>query len=328
MTTDFHLYSGSGLPLADRGGELPSFIPSITAAHPGLYLADDGLRDAVNVALALGQPLLLTGEPGTGKTQLAASLAHELGLPAPLVFNVKTTSTAHDLFYRYDSLGHFHAAQFDRGARAAEDFISYEALGLAILRSLPPGDAQLPPGFAHARRTRSVVLIDEIDKAPRDLPNDLLNELDAMSFTVRETGRAFHSDPALRPILVLTSNSEKNLPEAFLRRCVFYHIPFPDASRLRKIVDARLGSDHGFSPAQLDAALAHFTAIRELGLKKQPATAEFLAWMRILARLDLDVSALRDGEREALLFSYSVLAKSREDLDLLRQRALAAAPGM
>ena len=191
MNASFHLYSGNGLPLADRGGELPAYVPSVTAAHPGLYLADDGLRDAVNVALALGQPLLLTGEPGTGKTQLAASLAHELGLGEPLVFNVKTTSTAHDLFYRYDSLRHFHASQFERTEQKAEDFITYEALGLAILRTLSPSDPQLPAGFAHTQGTRSVVLIDEIDKAPRDLPNNLLNEFEAMTFTVKETGRSF-----------------------------------------------------------------------------------------------------------------------------------------
>lgn len=323
MNEDFHLYSGSGLSLADRGGELPGFIPSITDAHPALYLADDGLRDAVNVALALGQPLLLTGEPGTGKTQLAASLAHELALGEPLVFNVKTTSTAHDLFYRYDSLRHFHASQFEHTEQKAEDFISYEALGLAILRTLAPDDPLLPPGFAHTQSARSVVLIDEIDKAPRDLPNDLLNEFEAMTFTVKETGRPFRTDPALRPILVITSNSEKHLPDAFLRRCVFYHIPFPDAVRLRQIVEARLGTDHTFSPSKLEAALGHFVAIRELGLKKQPATAEFLAWVHVLARLDLDVSDLNAGQREALLFSYSILAKTREDLELLRSRAVA-----
>ena len=144
-----------------------------------------------------------------------------------------------------------------------------------------------------------------------------------MTFTVKETGRSFQPDPALRPILIITSNSEKHLPDAFLRRCVFYHIPFPDAARLRQIVEARLGTDHTFSPSKLDAALAHFVAIRELGLKKQPATAEFLAWVHVLARLNLDVSELREGQREALLFSYSILAKTKEDLDLLRSRAAA-----
>ena len=326
MIEDFHLYSGSGLSLADRGGELPGFIPSITDARPTLYLADDGLRDAVNVALALGQPLLLTGEPGTGKTQLAASLAYELGLGEPLVFNVKTTSTAHDLFYRYDSLQHFHSSQFERAERKTEEFITYEALGLAILRTLPPGDPQLPPGFAQTQSSRSVVLIDEIDKAPRDLPNDVLNEFEAMAFTVKETGRSFRTDPALRPILVITSNSEKHLPDAFLRRCVFYHIQFPDTARLRQIVESRLGAEHPFSPSKLDAALAHFFAIRELGLKKQPATAEFLAWVHVLARLDLDVSDLHEGQREALLFSYSILAKTKEDLELLRSRAVSGGP--
>jgi MoxR-like ATPase len=162
--------------------------------------------------------------------------------------------------------------------------------------------------------------VDEIDKAPRDLPNDLLNELEGMTFTVKETGRTFRSDPAWRPILVLTSNSEKNLPDAFLRRCVFYHIPFPGPERLRAIVAARLGDQHPFSPAQLDAAMALFSAIRELGLKKQPATAEFLAWIQILSRLGINVSQMRDDQRQALLFSYSLLAKTREDLELLRTR--------
>lgn len=328
MNQDFQLYAGDGTSLASRGGSLPDFVVASQENDPALYLADDGLRDAVNVALALGHPLLLTGEPGTGKTQLAASLAHALDLGEPLVFHVKTNSAAHDLFYRYDSLRHFHASQFERIERKAEEFISYEALGLAILRTMPPGDPRLPAGFQHARSARSVVLVDEIDKAPRDLPNDLLNEFEAMTFTVKETSQTFCADPALRPILVITSNSEKNLPDAFLRRCVFYHIPFPDAARLRQIVEARLGRDHEFGPAKLDAAIAHFVGIRELGLKKQPATAEFLAWTRVLARLDLDVDHLRDGEREALLFSYSILAKTKEDLELLHQHARNAAPAL
>src|SRR5262249_41495666 len=188
---------------------------------PELYIADKGLSDAVNVALILGQPLLVTGEPGTGKTQLAASIACELELPPPLLFVAKTTSTAKDLFYRYDALTHFHDSHFRQGQLAMESYIAYEALGLAILLSLPvaDGDPLLPPHLRGKGPTRSVVLIDEIDKAPRDLPNDVLNEIETLSFTVRETGRSVTASSGYRPVVVITSNSEKNLPDAFLRRC-------------------------------------------------------------------------------------------------------------
>jgi MoxR-like ATPase len=317
--TAFQLYSGDGVAISKRGLRLPLFERLAGLDDPALYIAEAGLRDAVNVALALGQPLLVTGEPGTGKTQLAHSLAHELGLAAPLVSQTKTTSTAKDLFYRYDALGHFHDTQFRKEDAVVDNYIAYEALGLAILLSLNPAEANqhLPERLRDNGPVRSVVLIDEIDKAPRDLPNDVLNEIETMSFTVRETGQTFAADQRYRPILVLTSNSEKNLPDAFLRRCVFYHISFPDHERLKAIVQSRLRFHTDFTPQMLDHAIHHFEEIREMALKKKPATAEFLAWVQILERMNLDVANLKPGEAEALAFSYSILAKSKEDKDIL-----------
>jgi len=317
----FQLYSGDGVAISKRGLRLPLFERLAELDNPAFYIAEKGLRDAVNVALALGQPLLVTGEPGTGKTQLAYSLAYELDLSAPLVFQTKTTSTAKDLFYRYDALGHFHDAQFRKEDSAIENYIAYEALGLAILLSLNPAEAN--PHLPEPRRdngpVRSVVLIDEIDKAPRDLPNDVLNEIENMSFMVKETGKTFSADQSYRPILVLTSNSEKNLPDAFLRRCVFYHISFPDGERLKEIVQSRLRFSSDFTPQMLDHAIHHFEEIREMALKKKPATAEFLAWTQILEKMQLDVANLKPGEAEALAFSYSILAKSKEDKDSLHR---------
>src|SRR5438270_6699363 len=318
-TNGFEFYSGTGVPLSERGRSLPQFKKRTGLDGPEHYVADRGLRDAVNVALMLGQPLLVTGEPGTGKTQLAASIAFELNLSAPLIFHTKTTSTARDLFYRYDALGHFHDAQFRKDESRVEDYIHYEALGLAILLSMNPQEANpyLPEQLRDAGPVRSVVLIDEVDKAPRDLPNDVLNEIDNMSFTVKETGHIFSADQKLRPVVVLTSNSEKNLPDAFLRRCVFYHISFPGRERLKEIVQRRLRFDSNFTPQMLDHALQHFEKIRDLTLKKRPATAELLAWLRILDKRKIDVSNLQRGEAEALAFTYSILSKSKEDQDLI-----------
>jgi MoxR-like ATPase len=177
----------------------------------------------------------------------------------------------------------------------------------------------LPDHLRNKGHQRSVVLIDEIDKAPRDLPNDVLNEIEQMSFTVKETGNSFSADHSYRPILILTSNSEKNLPDAFLRRCVFYHISFPERDRLRQIAQKRLRLDADFSPQMLDNAIHHFEEIRELALKKKPATAEFLAWVRILERMHIDPGNLKSGEAEALAFTYSILAKNREDKDTLHR---------
>jgi MoxR-like ATPase len=325
MDNRFELYSGSGNPLSQREMELPLYTAPDRFDAPEHYLADKGLRDAVNVALALGQPLLVTGEPGTGKTQLAASIAHELDLPSPLAFLAKTTSSARDLFYHYDALEHFHDAHFGHAPPDAEKYISYDALGLAILLSLVPAEADryLPEPLRGRGPTRSVVLIDEIDKAPRDFPNDILNEVEHLSFTVRETGRSFRADPGYRPILVLTSNSEKNLPDAFLRRCVFYHIPFPDSHRLCQIIQRRLGPDSRFSSEMIDYAVAHFEEIRKLPLAKKPATAECLAWIRVLDQLGADPRNRSQRDTEALALSCCVLAKTREDLAKV-QRAFAA----
>lgn len=219
--------------------------------NPAAYIADAALVDAVNVALLLSQPLLLTGEPGTGKTELAYRLAWELGLGDPLIFNTKTTSTARDLFYTFDAMGRFQVAHTGKGSDNNLHYVTYNALGLAILRSCEQAAVQnlLPPGFEHGGRRQSVVLVDEIDKAPRDFPNDLLHEVDHLSFRIVEVGNAeVRADPTLRPILVLTSNSEKNLPDAFLRRCVFYNIPLPGTDRLIEIVRARIAALSAAAP--------------------------------------------------------------------------------
>jgi MoxR-like ATPase len=322
------LYSGEGVPISRRNQRLPLFERSDRLDAPEFYVAEKGLTDAVNVALALGQPLLVTGEPGTGKTQLAASIACELELPAPLTFHAKTTSAAKDLFYRYDALAHFHDSHFKNDRLSIESYVEYEALGLAILLSLPPADADayLPASLRGKGPTRSVVLIDEIDKAPRDFPNDILNEIEDLSFTVRETGRRFATSPGYRPILILSSNSEKNLPDAFLRRCIFYHISFPNHDRLKEIVARRLEPDDRFSPAMLENALQHFEEIRSLPLVKKPATAECLAWLRILQQMEIDPGNLKPGQVEAISLTYCVLAKNKDDLGKL-QRSLSAKVG-
>lgn len=301
----FFVYKGDGTTLAARSQQLPVFQPITKMSAPGGYYASPALRDAVNVAIALGQPLLLTGEPGTGKTQLAFSLAYELGVGVPYIFNTKTTSIAKDLFYRYDSLAHFRDVQLkDRSLVDIRQYISHEALGKAILES---------------KDKRTVVLIDEIDKAPRDLPNDVLNEFENMEFEIKETGEKFTANKANRPILILTSNSEKNLPDAFLRRCIYYHIPFPDRETLMEIIRRRLTLSDTFVSTMLEDAVNHFMQIRTArGLRKPPATSELLAWIHILDENKINLNANIPEEIHKLAMSYSVLAKNKEDLAKLR----------
>lgn len=302
----FHLYQSTGK------GTLPALPLNKKLHDPALYLPSPGLQNAVNVALALNQPLLLTGEPGTGKTELAHHVAWFFDLGEPLVFNAQTTSTARDLFYRYDALGHFQYTQTQKDALSPKEvearFIRYQALGDAIRLN-----------------KRVVVLIDEIDKAPRDLPNDVLAALEKLTFKVPETGMEYHAAQENRPVIILTSNSEKNLPDAFLRRVAYYHIPFPDAAMLLRIVQAKVD---GYGEAELGALIAFFETIRGgrvAKLRKNPATAELIQWAALLRRLDFPAEKLRDpdelteAERGNLELSFSVLAKNREDLDALKK---------
>lgn len=322
MTTpSFNLYKGSGQKLSEA---LPPYSPLTGEEKPELYLASPGLQDAVNVALALGQPLLVTGEPGTGKTKLAAAVAWELGLEI-FEFHTKTTSSAEDLFYHYDALRRFHDVQIN-DLKPVSHYITCQALGLAIILSNPAEKSRelLPEDLKDKDPCRSVVLIDEIDKAPRDLPNDMLNEIEAMQFRIKETTwKAFEADSALRPVVVMTSNSEKNLPDAFLRRCIFFHIDFPEMNDLKKIVMRRFNSEQTSAPmldeSFVDKALTHFYRLRKLGLKKNPSTAELLAWLSVLKTLNPNIGEPREEDRQRIIMSYSVLAKNREDLERMKR---------
>jgi MoxR-like ATPase len=306
------------------GSSAPVVLPLIQAPNlidPASYQPDEALIDAVNVALVLGLPLLVTGDPGTGKTHLAYSVAWELGLESPLVFETKSTSMARDLFYAYDTVGRFHAAQTG-GPAQPERFISFNALGLAIMRAA--GDPALlhgPHASTLGAPRRSVVLIDEIDKAPRDFPNDILNEIESMYFRIPELANLTVSAPAhMRPIVVLTSNSEKGLPDAFLRRCAFFHIPFPSEAKLESIVLARLSTAGVRRDGLLADALAFFLLLRrpETELRKQPGTAELINWIHALVQFGADPAVRLREQADYGARTLSALAKLVDD----QERAL------
>ncbi len=288
------------------------------------YLPSPELSAAVNVALALDRPLLLTGEPGTGKTELAYYLSQQFGLNPIIVFNAQTSSIKKDLFYQYDALGHFHWAQTNREGNKQlnqEDFeerlnlIRYEGLGKAIRR-------------AANEQKKSVVLIDEIDKAPRDLPNDLLSAIDDLTFDVPEIPGAkkinYTCPKNLHPIIIITSNSEKNLPDAFLRRIVYFHIKFPDRKSLLEILKTKTVA---FKNIDTNSLTDYFLSLREMpNLTKRPATAEFIAWAAFLAQTNFPTSKLQKIKTlskmdiKLLNTSFSILAKTRDDLENMQSQ--------
>ena len=292
---------------------------------PGNYQLSEALGSAIKVAMTLGQPLFLTGEPGTGKTQLAYKIAHHFGLhndeglAKPFIFNTKTTSVAQDLFYTYDAVRHFRDANMSNngGSQTLMDYIELQALGKAIALTHPEAASQL--GMELSEPRHSVVLIDEIDKAPTDFPNDILYEIENMAFEIKEAGISIKGGDEFRPIVIMTSNSEKSLPDAFLRRCVFFHIEFPNEDLLADIVRSHLGENSQYADEQF---IRHFVQIREAVRKKKPATAELIGWLRMLELDDfiqgsLDFNNLSREQRKLLRFSYSILAKNKDDLKIL-----------
>jgi len=314
-------YSGKGIQRSEGTGDLPSSRRS-DLIQPEKYRADPGLADAANVALMLGQPLLLTGEAGTGKTQFAYSLAWELKLDDPFKFETKSNSVARDLFYTYDALRRFQDAHSGSNPKNVLSYLTFQALGKAILRtrSRDANKNFLPSDGIDGERVRSVVLIDEIDKAPRDFPNDILNEIENMYFRIPEMDNdPIEADRDLAPLVVITSNSEKDLPEAFLRRCVYYNIPFPDKVWMRDIVNNRLGQFASGTTSFVDDAIDLFFKIRDTPaeLRKKPSTAEMLGWM--LALKDLSGGAENPlAQPELALRALSTLIKTTTDQEKAR----------
>ena len=262
------------------------------------YVATDELMVAVNAAITLSRPLLIKGEPGTGKTQLAEEIARALGLPL-FEWHIKSTTKAQQGLYEYDAVSRLRDSQL--GDARVADIGNYIVKGRVW--------------EAFACEQRPVLLIDEIDKADIEFPNDLLRELDRMEFYVQETRelvKALH-----RPIILITSNNEKELPDAFLRRCFFHYIRFPDAATMQQIVEVHFP---GLKKALLAEALQAFFRVRETpGLKKKPSTSELLDWIKLLVADDLGPEALRATDGRGLPPLHGALLKNEQDVHLVEQ---------
>ncbi len=265
------------------------------------FVATEDLMVAVNAAIALERPLLVKGEPGTGKTVLAAEIARALDKPL-IQWHVKSTTRAQQGLYEYDAVGRLRDSQL--GDERVHDIANYIVKG------------KLWEAFE--RNDRPVLLIDEIDKADIEFPNDLLLELDRMEFHVYETQQAIQA--ASRPIVIITSNNEKELPDAFLRRCFFHYIRFPDEDTMHDIVDVHYP---GIQKKLVSEALNVFFAVRDVpGLKKKPSTSELLDWIKLLMAEDIPAEALRSPDSKDFVPPlYGALLKTEQDVHMLERLA-------
>ena len=275
-------------------------------ASTSRYVAPPELAVAVNAAILLQRPLLVKGEPGTGKTELARQVARSLGLPL-VEWHVKSTTRAAQGLYEYDAVSRLRDGQL--GDERVNDVRNY----------IRPG----PLWRAFDTDERLVLLIDEIDKADIEFPNDLLQELDRMEFFVYETGETIRARQ--RPVVIITSNNEKELPDAFLRRCFFHYIRFPDAETLARIVEVHFP---GIKPRLVNAALTQFFEIRETpGLRKKPSTSEVLDWLKLLLAEDLAPEDLKRGPKDLLPRLHGALLKNEQDVHLFERLAFMARSG-
>ena len=264
------------------------------------YITTQDLEMAVNAAINLEKPLLVKGEPGTGKTELAKQVAIKLGLKL-FEWNIKSTTKAHQGLYEYDAVSRLRDSQL--GDKKVNDIKNYIKKGTIW--------------SAFSSKEKAVLLIDEIDKADIEFPNDLLHELDKMKFLVYETGEVISAKK--RPIVIITSNNEKELPDAFLRRCFFHYIQFPDHETLSKIINVHFPD---IKKNLLQSALEIFFDIREVpGLKKKPSTSEILDWIKLLLVEDISVTDLKKEPKDMLPILYGALLKNEQDVQLFEKLA-------